>query len=127
MQTLKEAKILTKLNGRLSKLLKFVLTCKCYDEPNFPFVIATDQLKAYVFLVNINTQKRAPFISLKQVHLSDSINDIEQSSKLIDPTKAKHYTNLKQITLHFKLNQCKKDGSDLELIYCQVKLSYEAI
>ena len=42
MQTLKEAKILTKLNGRLSKLLKFALICKCYDEANFPFVIATD-------------------------------------------------------------------------------------
>jgi|688.fasta_scaffold1399658_1 hypothetical protein len=55
------------------------------------------------------------------------IHDIQQSSKLLDPTKAKNFTNLKEITLHFKLEQRNKDGSDRQLIYCRLKLSREAI
>jgi hypothetical protein len=77
--------------------------------------------------VNVKTQKRVPLINIKKVNESHVIIDIQQSSKLIDPTKAKQYKNLKEITLHFKLSECNKDGSELQLIYCHLQLSYEAI
>ena len=83
-----------------------------YDRDIFPFVIATDSDKAKVFLVNVNTEKRVPLINLKQIHKFDKIYDIQQTSKLQDPTKANHYTNLQEIMFHFKLSQNNKDGSD---------------
>jgi hypothetical protein len=86
--------------------------CHGYDKENFPFVIATDGGNAKVFLVNGNTQKRVPLINLKKVHKWDCICDIWQTSKLHDPIKAKHYTNLKEIMLHFKLSQRNKNGTD---------------
>jgi len=89
-----------------------------FEQDNFPFVIAVNSDKAQVFLVNVNTYKRVPLISLKQINNSDAIYDIQQTSKVQDPTKAKHYTNLQEITLHFKLAQYNKDGSESELIYC---------
>ena len=89
-----------------------------FELENFPFVIALDQLGAQVFLVNVNTLKRVPLINLKQVHRFDRIYDIQQTSKLFDETKANHYTNLKEIMFHFKLNQLNKDGGDRQLIYC---------
>ena len=98
-----------------------------FHQDNFPFAIATDQLCVQVFLVNVNTEKRVPLINLKKVHLFDMIHDIQQTSKLQDPAKGMHYTNLQEIVLHFKLGQHNKDGSDKQLIYCQLKLSREAI
>ena len=55
------------------------------------------------------------------------ILDIQQTSKFHDPTKPKHYSNLKEITLHFKMAQYNKDGGDVQLIYCQLKLANKAI
>ena len=98
-----------------------------FDQVNFPFVIAMNSDLAQVFLVNVNTHKRVPLISLKQIHKFDAIYDIQQTSKLQDPTKALHYSNLQEIVIHFKLNQHNKDGSDDQLIYCNLKLSTEAI
>ena len=98
-----------------------------YDETNFPFVIACDGDRAQVFFVNVNTHKRVPLINLKQVYKFDAIYDIQQTTKLEDLTKAIHYNNLKEIILHFKLNQHNKDGGDKQLIYCQLKLTSEAI
>ena len=89
-----------------------------FDLENFPFVIAIDQSESHVFLVNVNTLKRVPLINLKQDHRNDRIYEIQQTSKLHDETKANHYTNLKEIMFHFKLNQLNKDGGDLQLIYC---------
>ena len=62
--------------------------CHGYDEENFPFVIATGELRLQVFLVNVNTQKKVPLIDIKKVHDLDAIYDIQQTSKLHDPTKA---------------------------------------
>ena len=76
-----------------------------YDQVNFPFVIATDSDHAKVFLVNVNTLKRVPLINLNKVNKFDCIYDIQQTSKLHDPLKDKHYTNLQEIVLHFKLDQ----------------------
>ena len=98
-----------------------------YDETNFPFVIAIDSDRAKVFFVNVNTHKRVPLINLKQVHKFDGIYDIQQTSKLEDLTKAIHYNNLKEIILHFKLKQLNKDGGDGQLIYCQLRISSDAI
>ena len=98
-----------------------------FDEDNFPFVIAKDVLSTQVFLVNVNSHQWVPLINLKQVHNYDGIHDIQQTSNLHDPTKAKHYTNLKEITFHFKLSQLNKDGGDRQLIYCKLKLSSESI
>jgi hypothetical protein len=100
--------------------------CHGYDQDNFPFVLATTDL-AQVFLVNVNTDKRVPLINIKKVHTSDSIWGIQQTSKFQDPTKAKLYTNLQEITLHFKLYQRNKNGSNWQLFYCQLKLCSEAI
>ena len=55
--------------------------CHGYDEVNFPFVIATDESMAQVFLVNVNTQRRVPLIKLKQIYENDRISDIQQTSK----------------------------------------------
>ena len=66
-------------------------------------------------------------INLKKVHKFDVINDIQQTSKLRDLTKAKHFTNIQEIILHFKLAQRNKDGGDAQLIYCQLKIPSEAI
>ena len=52
-------------------------------------------------------------IDLNNVHRHDDIIDIQQTSKLQDPKKAMHYTNLKEIMIHFKLSQHNKDGFDL--------------
>ena len=98
-----------------------------YDETNFPFVIATNSNRVQVFFVNVNTDKRVPLINLKKVYNFDGIYDIQQTSKLEDLTKAIHYNNLKEIILHFKLNQHNKDGGDAQLIYCQLRLSSQAI
>ena len=98
-----------------------------YDETNFPFVIATNGNHTQVFFVNVNTHKRVPLINLKQVYKFDAIYDIQQTSKLEDLTKAIHYNNLKEIILHFKLNQHNKDGGDAQLIYCQLRISSDAI
>ena len=98
-----------------------------YDETNFPFVIATNSNRVQVFFVNVNTHKRVPLINLKQVNKFDCIYDIQQTSKLEDLTKAIHYNNLKEIILHFKLDQLNKDGVDRQLIYCQLRLSSQAI
>ena len=92
--------------------------CNGFDAVNFPFVLATDSLKAQVFFVNVNTAKRVPLINLKLVHVFDAIMDIHQTSKFHDPTKPMHYSNLKEITLHFKMAQYNKDGGDRQLIYC---------
>ena len=62
-----------------------------------------------------------PLINLKQIHKDDSICDIQQSSKF---TSSKV---LKEITLHFELQQRDKHGGDQQLIYCQLKISSEAI
>ena len=77
--------------------------------------------------MNVNAKKKVPLINLKQIHRWDQIYHIQQTSKLQDPKKANHYTNLKEITLHFKLAQSNKDGDDSQFIYCQLKLSNEAI
>ena len=98
-----------------------------YDETNFPFVIAIDGDRAKVFFVNVNTQKRVPLINLKKVYKYDAIYDIQQTYKLEDLTKAIHYNNLKEIILHFKLKQHNKDGGDKQLIYCQLRISSDAI
>jgi len=101
--------------------------CHGFDAVNFPFVLATDNLRAQVFFVNVNTKKRVPLINLKKVHVLDNIMDIQQTSKFHDPAKPMHISNLKEITLHFKMNQHNKDGNDRQLIYCQLKLANEAI
>ena len=92
-----------------------------------PFVIATDSDRVKVFFVNVNTHKRVPLINLKKVNMFDAICDIQQTSNLEDLTKAIHYNNLKEIILHFKLNQHNKDGGDAQLIYCQLRISSDAI
>jgi hypothetical protein len=66
-------------------------------------------------------------INIKQVHIFDRISDIQQTSKFQDLSKGKLYNNLQEITLHFKMSQYNKDGSDGKLFYCQLKLSSEAI
>jgi hypothetical protein len=53
--------------------------------------------------------------------------DIQQTSIFEDLTKPKDYTNLKEIVLHFKLNQFNKEVGDVQLIYCQLTLESEAI
>ena len=75
-----------------------------YDQVKFPFVIANDGDGAKFFLVNVNTLKRVPLINNNQIHMFDGIWDIQQTSKLQDPLKAKHYTNLQEIMFHFKLS-----------------------
>jgi hypothetical protein len=75
----------------------------------------------------VNTGKRVPLINMKKVHIFDAITDIQQTSKFQDPLKDELYNNLQEITLHFKMNQLNKDGSDPKLFYCQLKLSSEAI
>ena len=92
--------------------------CHGFDAVNFPFVLATDNLRAKVFFVNVNTKKRVPLINLKKVHVLDNIMDIQQTSKFHDPAKPMQISNLKEITLHFKMNQHNKDGGDRQLIYC---------
>ena len=84
-----------------------------FDEINEPFVIATDRNRTEIYLVNVNTQYRIPLIDLNNVHRHDDIIDIQQTSKLQDPKKAMHYTNLQEIMIHFKLSQHNKDGCDL--------------
>ncbi len=42
-----------------------------YDEDNFPFVLATDNLSAQVFLINVNTGVRVQLIYLKKFHIWD--------------------------------------------------------
>ena len=101
--------------------------CHGYDQVNFPFVLATDDLKAQVFLVNVNTAKRVPLINIKQFQIFDAILDIQQTSKFEDPTKDNLYNNLQEITLHFKMSQCSINGSDHKIFYCQLKLPSEAI
>jgi|LakMenEpi03Aug12_release.lakeMendotaPanAssembly.Ray.scaffolds.fasta_scaffold3870391_1 hypothetical protein len=64
---------------------------------------------------------------MKKININDSIIGVTQTSKFHDPKKAKLYSNLQEITLHFKLNQLNKDGGDLKLFYCQLKISSEAI
>ena len=77
--------------------------------------------------MNVNTAKRVPLINLKKVHIWDMITDMQQTSKFHDPTKPKNYSNLKEITLHFKMAQYNNDGGDVQLIYCQLKLANKAI
>ena len=80
--------------------------------------------------MNVNTEKRVPLIHLEKIHSFDAILDIQQTSEFAatqDASKAKHYSNLKEIILHFKLRQSNKDGSERQLIYCQLKLSTGAI
>ena len=55
--------------------------CHGYDEVNFPFVIATDKFMAQIFFVNVKTQRRIPLIKIKQIHETDRIWDIQQTSK----------------------------------------------
>ena len=93
----------------------------------FPFVIAIDSLRTQVFLINVITERRIPLINLKKVHKFYCIYDIQQTSKLQDPSQAKHNSNLKELMLHFNLKECDKDGGDRIFMYCKLKLSEEAI
>ena len=47
--------------------------------------------------------------------------DIQQTSKYTETQQ------LKEITLHFELQQRNKHGGDQQLIYCQLKISSKAI
>ena len=78
-------------------------------------------MRDQVFFVNINTNTRVSLINLKQIHKDDSIRDIKQISKFTEAKK------LKEITLHFELQQRNKHGGDEQLIYCQLKISDKAI
>ena len=70
--------------------------CHGFDAVNFPFVLATDNLRAQVFFVNVNTQQRVLLINLKDC-INSRLGDIKQTSKFAanqDASKVENYTNL---------------------------------
>ena len=76
-----------------------------FDEDEFPFVIVTDVPNTQFFFVNVNSRLRVPLLNLKDFVYS-RLGEIKQTSKFaatLDASKAKHYTNLQEIILHFRL------------------------
>ena len=48
----------------------------CYEQNQFPFVIAMDLNITKVFLVNSLTLKKIPLINVKKLHQKDAIYDL---------------------------------------------------
>ena len=107
-----------------------VQLCHGYDEEKFPFVIITVENETKFWLLNFNTEKRIPLIMFKKTFNRDQIVSIRQTSKFAatqDASKANHYSNLKEIIIHFKLMEKNNNGDVRQLTYCNVKLSSAAI
>ena len=79
----------------------------CYNNPNFPFVIAINSLSSEVFLVNSLTNQKIRIISLKKKHSFEKIFDVHQTSTFVEKSiykQNKDFTDLREIILHFSLN-----------------------
>ena len=115
--------------------------CHGFDKDNFPWAIANEiddydywgkAISTRPFFVNVNTGKRIALFHNKKIKARWDINkicDIQQTSKFSatqDASNAKHYSNLKEIVLHFKLKKRKKNKGFTQT-FCQLKLSSEAI
>ena len=98
-----------------------------YDATRFPYVVAMNEDGTQVFLVNTQTTDRVPLIHINKLHKDDRINEIVQTSKLAEESKGNNYDDLQEITIHFELQLRDKDGEDVTLTYCQLKLSREVI
>jgi hypothetical protein len=69
-------------------------------------------------------------ISINQIHVNDKIWSVQQTWKYTDESidkPNKKFSDFQEIMLHFILKLTNKDGTGIQLNYCQLKISQEAI
>ena len=90
------------------------------DNEFFPFVIALNQTKTQIFILNTKSKQRVPLVNLIQLHEDDKIYSVQQTSKYIEQNQSniKYFLDLEEIMIHFKLKLNRlqiKDGKEITL------------